>query len=368
MEIIVDKEEFSKELKYFQGIFEKKSLIDILQNIKFTAFENNLIELVATDLEIGLVSNFKSEVVTPGSFTLNGVDIYNIISRMPEGNIRISDNNDLQVFITDKNNRCRFKLSGMESSDYPQLPISDFSNHIDIDSDQFKDMIDKCYYVLAPELKYNVGGAMLQFLQDKIELISTDSHRLSYTASANTHQNESFNEKVFILSRKTLVEILKIAESDMIRFTFDKNNLYFKVGNRILSSRMIDQKYPDYKNVIPRDIKHSAVIDREDLLESLRRILIFKIRNDAVYFKFSKNKLVLERTSQEKGEAHDELDIKYDGKDFKCVFPGGFIIDFLTHIEDDAIIDISDESDAYIFRSKPSRISEFLYVVMSFNI
>ena len=81
------------------------------------------------------------------------------------------------------------------------------------------------------------------------------------------------------------------------------------------------------------------------------------------------DKLVLERTSREKGEVHDEIDIEYSGKKFECAFPGGFIIDFLSHIDDDeAIIDISDESDAYIFKSKTSDLTEFIYVIMSLNI
>ncbi len=130
MRIFVEKNFFSDELKLFQGVFEKKTLIDILQNIKITAFENGDIELVATDLEIGLSSKIQVKVEEPGTFTVNGKDFYDLISKMPEGNIEISENNDLNISISNEKKTSKYKLMGLQSADYPQLPEADFSNPI----------------------------------------------------------------------------------------------------------------------------------------------------------------------------------------------------------------------------------------------
>ena len=99
MNIIVEKSHFANELRLFQGIFEKKSLKDILENIKITAREDGTLELVATDLEIGLLSTISVTVNEPGSFTVNGKDFYELISKMPEGLVEISENNDLQIIL-----------------------------------------------------------------------------------------------------------------------------------------------------------------------------------------------------------------------------------------------------------------------------
>ena len=100
MKIFVEKAKLENELRLFQGIFEKKAIMEILQNIKLTAMDGGVLELVATDLEIGLVSNLQVEIKSPGSFTVNGKDLYDLVSKMPEGSIEISEDNDLQVMIT----------------------------------------------------------------------------------------------------------------------------------------------------------------------------------------------------------------------------------------------------------------------------
>ncbi len=368
MKICVEKSQFADELRLFQGIFEKKSLMDILQNIKITAEENGMLELVATDLEIGLSSSIPVEVNEPGTFTVNGKDLYDLISKMPDGNVEISENNDLQVIITNERKTSKYKLLGLQSSDYPQLPESDFSTSIKIQMKKFGSIINKSYYIISPEMKFNLGGALLTIVENRLEMAATDGHRLAYLFF---NQDEFVPEPLeFIVSRKTLLELTKICEEGELEFSFDKNNLFFKYQNRILSSRIIDQKFPNYKAVIPESTQLRAIVKAEDLLQTLRRVLIFKTRNNGVVFNFSENKLVIERTTPEKGEAHEELDIQYTELPLHVAFNGNFLIDFLTHVDAVEIeISMNDSESSFIF--KPLGDSEdidFIYVVMPLNL
>jgi DNA polymerase-3 subunit beta len=369
MNIIVEKSHFANELKLFQGIFEKKSLKDILENIKLTAREDGTLELVATDLEIGLLSTITVTVNEPGTFTVNGRDLYELISKMPEGLVEISENNDLQIFITNEKKTSKYKLLGLQSSDYPLLPEGDFENAVSISVAKITSIINKSYYIISPEMKFSLGGALMSISNDTFEMAATDSHRLAYL-----HYKDNFElpeeSLSFIVSRKTLLELMKICDEGDIQFGFDKNNLFFKYNNRILSSRIIDQKFPNYKAVIPERSEYETVVKKDLLLQTLRRILIFKTRNNGVVFSFGDNKLVLERTTPEKGEAHDELEIDYPAEPFKVAFNGNFIIDFLTHVDcEDIQIGIIDQDSSFIF--KPLEDSEevnFTYVVMPLNI
>ena len=367
MKIFVEKSNFAGELSLFQGIFEKKTLMDILQNIMLTALENGVLEMIATDLEIGLSSSFKVDVKEPGTFTVNGKDFYDLMSKMPEGNVEISENNDLQIIINNETKTSKYKLLGLQSSDYPQLPTSNFSQSIKIPLDKLRSMINKNYYIISPEMKFNLGGALFNINDDEFEMAATDGHRLSYTY----YKNESTVSEPsgFIISRKTLLELLKIGERGDLDFSYDKNNLFFKYQNRILSSRIIDQKFPNYKTVIPEETQFQAILKSEDLLDTLRRVLIFKTRNNGVVFKFSNNKLILERTTPEKGEAHEELHIDYSGNNIEVAFNGNFIIDFLTHIDSDEIqIEMNDSDSSFVFKSRKDEDIHFIYVVMPLNI
>ncbi|MCK4836318.1 MAG: DNA polymerase III subunit beta [Candidatus Aminicenantes bacterium] len=367
MKIFVEKSNFAGELSLFQGIFEKKTLMDILQNIMLTALENGVLEMIATDLEIGLSSSFKVDVKEPGTFTVNGKDFYDLMSKMPEGNVEISENNNLQIIINNETKTSKYKLLGLQSSDYPQLPTSNFSQSIKIPLDKLRSMINKNYYIISPEMKFNLGGALFNINDDEFEMAATDGHRLSYTY----YKNESTVSEPsgFIISRKTLLELLKIGERGDLDFSYDKNNLFFKYQNRILSSRIIDQKFPNYKTVIPEETQFQAILKSEDLLDTLRRVLIFKTRNNGVVFKFSNNKLILERTTPEKGEAHEELHIDYSGNNIEVAFNGNFIIDFLTHIDSDEIqIEMNDSDSSFVFKSRKDEDIHFIYVVMPLNI
>lgn len=369
MNIIVEKSHFANELKLFQGIFEKKSLKDILENIKLTAFDNGLLEMVATDLEIGLQSTITVTVNEPGSFTVNGKDLYELISKMPDGLVEISEKNDLQIHVTNEKKTSKYKLLGLQASDYPLLPEGDFTTAVSIPYKKISTIIDKSHYIISQEMKFSLGGALMSIYDTKFEMAATDSHRLAYLYydSEFIVPDESIS---FIVSKKTLLELQKVFAEGDIQFSFDKNNLFFKYNNRILSSRIIDQKFPNYKAVIPAKAEYEPVIKKEELLQTLRRILIFKTRNNGVIFNFTENKLILERTTPEKGEAHDELEIEYSGPSIKVAFNGNFIIDFLTHVESEEIqIGIIDQDNSFIF--KPMIDTEdvsFIYVVMPLNI
>ncbi|MEN8153651.1 MAG: DNA polymerase III subunit beta [Acidobacteriota bacterium] len=364
----MEKNFFSNELKLFQGVFEKKTLIDILQNIKITAFEDGKVELLATDLEIGLSSVISVKVEEPGTFTVNGRDFYDLISKMPEGLIEIGENNDLQITITNEKKTSKYKLMGLQSSDYPQLPEADFSNPIILDIKKLGFLINKSHFIISHEMKFNLGGALLTITNSLIEMASTDGHRLSY--SFFDHNMNIDDQLNFIISRKSLMELLKIGDSGSLEFTYDKNNLFFKSGNRILSSRIIDQKFPNYKTVIPENTQFEAVLYSEELLTTLKRILIFKSRNNGVIFKFEENKLILERTTPEKGEAYDEVEMEYSGKPINIAFNGNFIIDFLSHLNSEKLrIKMNDTESSFIFEPFVNEDEgKFIYVVMPLNI
>ena len=367
MKIFVEKAKLENELRLFQGIFEKKAIMEILQNIKLSAMDGGVLELVATDLEIGLVSNLQVEVKNVGSFTVNGKDLYDLVSKMPDGMIEISEDNDLQVVITNEKKTCKYKMLGLQSADYPELPANDMSAAVSLPLADLQAMINNCYYVISPELKFNLGGALMSISKNKLEMAATDGHRLSYSFfAADTGVGETVE---YILSRKTLLEVLKIGSAGEVEFAFDNNNLFFKHKNRVLCSRIVDQKFPNYKTVIPDKTEQTAVVKTEELLQTLRRILIFKTRNNGVVFKFSKNKLVLERTTPEKGEGYDEIPVEFPGKPVSVGFNGNFILDFLTHIDAEKIaIGMNDSESSFQFKPLNGSGSHFIYIVMPLNI
>ncbi len=367
MKLLIEKELLANELKLFVGIFEKKSMMEILQNIKITAFQHGNIELIATDLEIGLSTNFEAQVTEEGSFTVNGRDFYDLISKMPEGNIEIEENNDLQIVIKSSSKKSKYKLMGMQSSDYPELPSSDFKNAQKLKMSSFAFMINKNYFIVSSEMKFNLSGALLSIYSEDIQMAATDGNRLSFTG--NYEKKYTDDSVDFIISKKALLELQKFGTEGDILLSFDKNNIFFKYKNRILSSRIIDQKFPNYRAVIPEKTLFSAIVNRDDLSDILKRILIFKTRNNSIIFNFFENKLVLDKTSSEKGEAYEEIAINYSGENISATFNGVFIQEFLNHVSAEEVeISMNNDDSSFIFKPISSDNLDYLYVIMPLNI
>jgi len=367
MKFFVEKDLFSNELKIFQGIFEKKSLIDILQNINFLLLDNGSLLMMATDLEIGLKSEILVDLIEPGTFTLNGKDLYDLISKMPDGLIELSENNDMQIHISNREKTCKYVLLGLQSSEYPDMPRASFNNPVNISLKIFSSFIMKNYYIISPEIKFNLGGALFKISDGMLEMVSTDGHRLSYTYYRSDINTDK--EKEFIISRKTLLEINKFGETGQLLLDYDINNIFFKNNNHELSSRIIDQKFPNYKTVIPNETKFRASLKKDDLLSSLRRSLIFKTRNNGLFFSFTPSNLILERVTPDKGESREEVPINFNGPNMQVAFNGGFIIDFLTHCQCEEIeISMNDVESSFIFCPKIQEEVQYTYVVMPLNI
>jgi len=367
MRIIVEKELLTDELKLFVGIFEKKSLMEILQNIKVTAFQYGNIELIATDLEIGLQTNFEAQVEGEGSFTVNGRDFYDLISKMPSGNIEIEENNDLKIIVKSSSRKSKYILMGMQSSDYPELPSSDFKEGKKLDMSILSYMINKNYFIVSSEMKFNLSGALLSVYEEDIQMAATDGNRLSFTGFYEKNYSDSPID--FIISKKALLELQKFGTEGEIILSFDKNNIFFKYKNIIMSSRIIDQKFPNYRAVIPEKTLYSAIINKDELSDVLKRILIFKTRNNSIVFNFFENKLILDKVSSEKGEAYEEININYSGEEISATFNGAFIQEFLNHISSEEIeVLMNNDNSSFIFKPITGKNIDYLYVIMPLNI
>jgi len=376
MRFFVEKQSFARELKSFQGVFEKKSLMEHLKNIKIVARkETQSIDLMATDLEIGLSSTFPcSSVEEDGELTVGGRELFDLISVMRDGRIELLERGDLMLEIFSEKKSGSYKLPAMGSSDFPKLPDYDPASGISIPLEILVQMIHRNYYIISPEIKFNLAGAVLSVNREKMEMAATDGHRLSLTEYywPEPREDESFE---FIVSRKTLLEILKLEGNEpALTFGSDSNNLFFSYGDRLLSSRIIDQKFPNFRSVIPESSSIVAVLDTQEFMANIKRVMVIKgDRTNRILMTFSRGKLVLEKKKAEMGgEAREEMEIRYDGETVPVAFNGGYILDFLTHVDSQEVLVEINPGGSYVF--KPYQEDEkkrqdveqvrFIYVAM----
>ncbi len=365
MKFTVPKETILDELQLLQGIVEKRNTMPILANILMNVGEKE-IELTGTDLEVGLKTHFEAQIDKPGAATVNGKKIFEIVKSLPDGqNVMFEEKGDQLEIMAGES---EFKVLGMPKEDYPQVPEPKFEKNIRIPLSDFKEMIERVYYAITQEQRYYLNGALMSIKDKHLELVSTDGHRLSYTAR-KVDGLKVEKEISVIVAKKTLSELRKF-ENETVEFDFDDNNLFFRVNNRTLISRIIESKFPNYQAVIPKENPNLLRISREELSNAIRRVsLLSTERSKGIKFYLEKNKMRLFSSNPEIGEARDRLDVDYKGNELEIGFNSQYLLDFLLTVAAEKVLfEIKDENSAVLLKPEKEDDIKNLYVLMPMKI
>ncbi|MEW6455988.1 MAG: DNA polymerase III subunit beta [Acidobacteriota bacterium] len=367
MKFKTEKDVIFDELNILQDIVEKRNTMPILSNILLLT-RNGSIEMIATDLEVGLITKFNADVEKEGSVALPGKKFFEIIKSLPEGEeiyIKEMENNKIEI----KSAMTRFVMLSSIAEDFPKISLPDKKEKIEIPFKPFIEMVNKTLYVLASEQRYTLNGALFILKENSMELVATDGHRLSYNKSKVETKMEG-NEQRIIISKKTLQEIKRMDGIDKFNFYLNENNLFFEMDNRILISRKMDFSFPPYEKVIPFDNENRATINREDFINAIKRVFIFSSeRSRGIKFTFEGDKVFLFTSNPELGEASDSVDIGYVGNELEISFNAHYILDFLNSLDDEKIIvEMRDSEKAVLFKPEETNNYTYLYVLMPMKI
>jgi DNA polymerase III subunit beta len=366
MKFSIMKENLLEELQLLQGIVEKRNTMPILANILVQA-SGSEIEITGTDLEVGLKTHFEARIDEPGEITVSGKKIFEIVKSLPDGlPVTFKEDKNLTMEVTA--GESEFKVLCLPKEDYPQVPEPKFAKKIAFPLESFKDMIDRVFFAIAQEQRYYLNGALMVMKNKSLELISTDGHRLSYTAK--TVDDLSLTKEIrVIVSKKTLSELRKYSEGT-VEFDMDENNLFFRCGHRTLISRIIESKFPNFEAVIPKDNTSVALLPREEFTNAIRRVsLLSAERSRGIKFTLEKNKMRLFSSNPEIGEARDKLDVEYTGPNLEIGFNSQYILDFLTTVSADKIrLELKDENSAALMRPDTEEDVKSIYVLMPMKI
>lgn len=366
MKFSIDKENILRELQLLQGIVEKRNTMPILANILVNTTESE-VELIGTDLEVGLRTHFPAQIDKTGSITISGKKVFEIVRSLAEGQQVVFNEGDGHMMeIT--SGASEFKVLCLPKEDYPQIPEPQFEKNIVLPLEKFQEMIDRVYYAITQEQRYYLNGALMLLRDDQMELVSTDGHRLAYT-SLSVEGLKIDREVKAIVSKKTLNELRKF-EDDSVEFDLDENNLFFRVRNRTLISRIIEGKFPNYEAVIPKDNPSTLEISRDKVTDAIRRVsLLSTERSRGIRFNIEPKQIKLYSSNPEIGEARDKVDVEYNGNELEIGFNSQYLLDFLTAIRSDKVkFELKDENSAVLMKPATDDDIQYLYVLMPMKI
>ncbi len=368
MDFVISKENLYRDLQAMQGIVEKKSTIPILSNILIDARKGS-IELMATDLEVGMRTTCEASVQEAGSLTVSARRLFDIVRHLPDAEIRLRSDENNWVQITCE--KARFRIVGLSREDFPAIPEFDFSKGLSIERSLLLDMIDKVIFaVTADEGRSPITGSLMLLNKKHLTFVATDGHRLAFVAG-RLEKSAAETPVEVIVPRKALQELGRIGEGeDEVQFGQRENHVFFRIGRTVLTSTLVAAKFPDYQKVIPEGNDKLLKMDSSQFADVVRRVaLLSSDRSRAVKLSVSKDTLVVSSNNPEVGEASESLDLEFDGPPLEIGFNARYLIEFLQAMGSGAVIlALKDEATQGLLRPVGMEGRDYRYVVMPMRI
>jgi DNA polymerase-3 subunit beta len=337
LSINVSKEDFLPALNSLQSITGKKGTMAILANVLIHTQEN-FIELIATDLEVGIKKNVAAEILSPGSLTLPAKILYEIVRESGSENIKIEEKDKNWARI--KAGSSMYNLAGTSSEDYPKFPEYNEESLVSLPCEIIKELIDKTIFSAAQEREsnYTLTGILIEKEKKEegksfLRMVSSDGHRLSIMEKDLDKESDNIIiEKNTLIPRKGVSEIKKVCEGQK-KFSMgaDKKQLIVKTKNSLMIVRLMNGEFPDYTSIVNVIEKNNVIeIDRSNFLESLKRTNLFTEDTfNAIQLSVDDNKLILSSQNMDFGNAKDEMAINYSGEPLDLGFNCRYFIDTL---------------------------------------
>lgn len=347
MKLKIKKDEILKGLQRIQGVVEKKNTMPILSNMLLIADDRG-VEIIATDLEIGLRGRYAAVVDKPGAVTVSAKKMYEIVRELPADDIQINveENNWVRI----QTGHSQFKLVGLPRDEYPALPDVAEEGMIVIEGDTLRDMIKKTLYAVGEnDARYVLNGLFVHMTQTKgglnIRMVGTDGHRLSMIDRVVDAKHK---EEGIIIPKKAMVELRRLLEEDApkteLRLGFSKNHALFKRDGLVMVSKLIDGNYPNYLQVVPAKSTKKVTLSKDAFTHAVKRVSILsKEKTNAVKLQLESGRLILSTNNPEVGEANEELTVDYKGEAIAIGFNSRYLMDVLMAMDRETIsLELSD--------------------------
>ena len=345
LSINVSKEDFLPALNSLQSITGKKGTMAVLANVLIQTQEN-FIELIATDLEVGIKKSVAAEVRSPGSMTLPSKILFEIVKESGSESIIIEEKDKNWARI--KAGTSMYNLAGTASEEYPDFPDYNEEALMSLPCDLVKELIEKTIFSLAQEREsnYTLTGILLEKEKNDagkslLRMVSSDGHRLSIMEKELDKESADIMiEKSTLIPRKGVSEIKKACEGQKnFSVGSDKKQIVVKTKNSLMIVRLMNGEFPDYRSIVNVIEKNNFIeIERRGFLESLKRTNLFTEETfNAIQLSVAENKLVLSSQNMDFGNAKDEMEIKYKGEPLELGFNCRYFIDALQVMRSDTV-------------------------------
>ncbi len=366
MKFNVNQQDLQQALSYCQGVIEKRSTLPILSNVLLDV-KNSHLTITATDLDLIFLHKIKNvEIIEEGKTTTTSSIMYDIVRKFSSGkkiNLSLSETSKLQL----ESEKSVFNLNCISSSEFPLTDENFNDNEFSINSKSLLKLLNKCKFSVSnDETRHYLSG--IYFHQTEVEdknyltAVATDSHRMSIS-KIRLDQKISFDP--VILPKKTIFQLVSLLDNydGNVKISNIKSKIKFELNDSILVSKLIDGKFPNYIQVIPKNNQKKLELDLKVFLGSVDRVASVSLdKKDGVKFSLKKDALDLSVNNTNSGDGNETLIVKFD-HDLEISFNSRYLIDVASQFDGEKIEIFFNDTGSPALIKDPGDFDS-IYVVM----
>ena len=336
MKFNANQQDLQQALNYCQGVIEKRSTLPILSNILLDV-KNSKLTITATDLDLIFIHQLKDiEVLEEGKTTTTSSIMYDIVRKFSSGkkiNLTLTEVSKLHL----ESEKSIFNLNSISASEFPLTDENFNQNEFLIKSKNLLKLLNKCKFSVSnDETRHYLSGIYLHQTEvdDKkyLTAVATDSHRMSIS---KIRLDQQIDFDPIILPKKTIFQLCSLLENydGDVRISNIKSKIKFELNNSILISKLIDGKFPNYVQVIPKNNQKKLEIDLKLFLSSVDRVASVSLdKKDGVKFNLTKDVLNLSVNNANSGDGKETLVVKFD-HELEISFNSRYLIDVASQLD-----------------------------------
>ncbi len=332
MKLSFSRETILKPLQIVSGVVEKRQTSPILSNLLLQVSSGKL-SLTGTDLEVQMFATVDIDSSDSGEITLPARKFVDICKSLPDNaQIQLSIDADKALI---KSGRSRFSLTTLPANEYPSLDNIESNFSFEVSQNQLKRLIEQTQFSMAQQdVRYYLNGMLFEISANGLNTVATDGHRL-----AISHQEMAINiteTRQIIIPRKGVLEIVRLLDdSDTpVIVTLSSNHVRLQLPDVSFISKLIDGKFPDYQQVIPRLDGTRIICSRALLHQAFSRASILSNEKyRGMRISFSENLIRATVHNPEQEEAEEEIEVEYHGEEFEIGFNVSYLLDALNAVK-----------------------------------
>lgn len=319
-------------------VASSRTTIQALSGVMLSA-EGDQPLLLATDTEVGLRLPLAGEILSPGAAVLPARLLLEVVRSLPGDTVSLelrAAEQDVELI----SRSAKFHLRTLRAEDFPSLPQPSPESRMSLPAQAFVDTaLQVSRSASRDETRPVLTGVLVSASGTELRMVATDSYRLSVkTATLESPLEGSIEANVPARALAELARIVQGSELSSLSVSLGQNQIVFELDHIVLSSRLIDGQFPNYRQLLPESVEHELRLSSAEVADVVRRISLLAQKNAPLRLAFEEGQLTVSAQTPDVGEASETLPVPFAGEPFEIGFNPEFLRDGLESVESEELV------------------------------